>query len=86
MGIVLNHPSEDVSFSDLLVQLDIVPEGEPIRLSVPEVAVTVHRGGPVATGRGVVRPPGDSLIRRSPPPPADQGQTKVMGRAGHCWS
>ena len=65
MGIVLNHPSEEVSFSDLLVQLDIVPDGEPIRLAVPEGEVTVHRGGPVETGRGFVLHSGDFFISDS---------------------
>ncbi|WP_018697611.1 YqgE/AlgH family protein [Amorphus coralli] len=65
MGIVLNQPAEEVSFSDLLVQLDIVPEGEPIRLAVPEDNLPVHKGGPVETGRGFVLHSGDYFISDS---------------------
>ena len=32
MGIVINKPAADLNFSDLLVQLDIIPEAERIRL------------------------------------------------------
>lgn len=65
MGIVLNQPAEEVSFSDLLVQLDIVPEGEQIRLAVPEGNLPVHKGGPVETGRGFVLHSGDYFISDS---------------------
>lgn len=65
MGIVLNQPADEVSFSDLLVQLDIVPEGEPIRLAVPEGDLPVHKGGPVETGRGFVLHSGDYFISDS---------------------
>src|ERR1700747_1330808 len=32
MGIVLNHPASHVSFRDLLVQLEVVSEGDKIEL------------------------------------------------------
>ncbi len=54
MGITINQPAPDVTFQDLLVQLDIIPEGPEIRLPPPARRMRVHRGGPVETGRGFV--------------------------------
>lgn len=65
MGIVLNQPAEEVSFNDLLVQLDILPEGEPILLPDRDDAIQVHKGGPVETGRGFVLHSGDYFINDS---------------------
>lgn len=47
MGLIVNKPTPDVRFSDLLEQLSI-DEGELA------VDVRVHYGGPVETGRGFV--------------------------------
>lgn len=65
MGIVLNQQADEVSFSDLLVQLDILPEGEQIKLPEDSDALTVHKGGPVETGRGFVLHSGDYFINDS---------------------
>ena len=54
MGIVINQRAEEIEFGKLLVQLDIVPETEAIRLPPQAEAVRVLRGGPVETGRGFV--------------------------------
>jgi putative transcriptional regulator len=54
MGIVINQRAEEIEFGKLLVQLDIVPEAEAIRLPPRAEAVKVLRGGPVETGRGFV--------------------------------
>jgi putative transcriptional regulator len=54
MGITINQPAKQISFRDLLVQLDIIPEGPEIRLPGPAGRMRVHRGGPVETGRGFV--------------------------------
>ena len=54
MGIILNQLSDQVTFPDLLVQLDVVPDSDQIRLPPPARAMKVHRGGPVETGRGFV--------------------------------
>jgi putative transcriptional regulator len=54
MGIVINQRAEEIEFSRLLAQLDIVPEAETIRLPPRAQAVRVLRGGPVETGRGFV--------------------------------
>jgi len=54
MGLIINHRAEEIDFGQLLVQLDIVPEGKAIRLPTRAEAVRVMRGGPVETGRGFV--------------------------------
>jgi putative transcriptional regulator len=54
MGIVLNRPAADLSFPDLLVQLEIVPAMERIRLPQRVGEVQVLMGGPVETSRGFV--------------------------------
>jgi putative transcriptional regulator len=54
MGIVLNRPAADLSLPDLLVQLDIVPEAERIRLPTEVGRMQVLMGGPVETSRGFV--------------------------------
>lgn len=72
MGIVLNQPAAHVSFSELLVQLDIIPGGEPIRLPSRAQRMRVHRGGPVETGRGFVLHSDDFFIDNSTLP-IDEG-------------
>ena len=47
MGLIVNKPTLDLSFPDLLSQLDIDPSPEAER-------IRVHYGGPVETGRGFV--------------------------------
>ena len=47
MGLVLNHPVADLTFDELLGQLDISPSAEL-------EGVPVHMGGPVEHGRGFV--------------------------------
>ncbi len=54
MGIVVNRPAKKVTFPELLVQLDVVPEREAIFLPREVGAVPVIKGGPVETGRGFV--------------------------------
>ena len=48
MGIVINQRAEEIDFGQLLVQLDIVPETEAIRLPPRAEAVRVLRGGGLA--------------------------------------
>lgn len=52
MGLIVNKPLNELSFSDLLTQLNIprAPDGRDIR---------VHFGGPVERGRGFVLHSGD---------------------------
>jgi putative transcriptional regulator len=54
MGIILNRPAANVNMPDLLVQLEIVPEPERIRLPQRVGQMQVLMGGPVETSRGFV--------------------------------
>ena len=59
MGLVLNQPANHLSVGDLLVQLDIVPQGDEIKLPGTVRSMSVHHGGPVETERGFVLHSGD---------------------------
>ena len=65
MGIVLNKPAADVSLPDLLVQLDIVPAEETIRLPGSVGEMRVLMGGPVETSRGFVLHSPDFFLDQS---------------------
>ncbi len=65
MGIVINQRAEEIDFGRLLVQLDIMPETEAIRLPPRAEAVRVLRGGPVETGRGFVLHSSDYRVNDS---------------------
>jgi len=65
MGIVINQRAPQISFHDLLVQLDIIPEGPEIRLPAQAGRMVVQRGGPVETGRGFVLHSADYFIENS---------------------
>jgi putative transcriptional regulator len=65
MGIVLNRAASDLNFPDLLVQLEIVPEPERIRLPHRVGAMPVLMGGPVETSRGFVLHSPDFYIDQS---------------------
>jgi putative transcriptional regulator len=65
MGIVLNRPAADLSFPDLLIQLDILPEAERIRLPQRVGRMQVLMGGPVETSRGFVLHSPDFYIDQS---------------------
>jgi len=54
MGIVINQRAPNISFTELLEQLDIVPSEDRIALPAGLSAMKVHLGGPVETGRGFV--------------------------------
>lgn len=54
MGIVINRPAEDFDFSDLLLQLEVIPEDSPMLLSEHLDQIDVMIGGPVETGRGFI--------------------------------
>lgn len=63
MGIILNQPAPAAStFSDLLVQLDIISERD--RDDLPPLArdMTVQTGGPVETTRGFVLHSSDYFV------------------------
>jgi putative transcriptional regulator len=54
MGIIINQRAPNISFTELLSQLNIVPAEDRIRVASPLHAMAVHLGGPVETGRGFV--------------------------------
>ena len=65
MGIVLNKAASDLSFPDLLVQLDVIPEKDAIRLPRRVERMNVLIGGPVETSRGFVLHTPDFFIEQS---------------------
>ena len=65
MGIMVNQKAPQITFRDLLVQLDVIPEGPEIRLPHSADEMPVHRGGPVETGRGFVLHSADYFIENS---------------------
>ena len=65
MGIAINQPAPQITFRDLLVQLDIIPDERQIRLPEPADHMRVHRGGPVETTRGFVLHSADYFIENS---------------------
>jgi putative transcriptional regulator len=65
MGIVLNRPAANVNVPDLLVQLEIIPELERIRLPQSVGRMQVLMGGPVETTRGFVLHSPDFHIAQS---------------------
>jgi putative transcriptional regulator len=71
MGIVINKLATEVTFRDLLVQLDIVQPGNEPDLPGGVDNVRVHRGGPVETGRGFVLHSSDFFIENATLPIAD---------------
>jgi putative transcriptional regulator len=54
MGIVINQRAPNISFSELLDQLNIAPLEDRISVPAGLGAMAVHLGGPVETGRGFV--------------------------------
>lgn len=65
MGIMLNRPAADLSFSDLLVQLDVIPQTDTIRLPSRVGRMHVLLGGPVETSRGFVLHTPDFFLDQS---------------------
>src|ERR671912_1037144 len=72
MGIVVNKPAADLSMPDLLVQLNIIPETDAIRLPRRVGRMQVLMGGPVETSRGFVLHSPDFFIDQSTLP-IDEG-------------
>src|SRR6478735_53455 len=72
MGIILNKPAPDTRFPDLLVQLDVIPSEELIRLPSQAERMQVLRGGPVETKRGFVLHSSDFFLE-SATLPIDNG-------------
>src|SRR3954465_14172252 len=72
MGIVINQPAPHISFQDLLVKLDVIPEADKIIMPQRASGVTVLKGGPVETERGFVLHSADFFIENSTLP-IDEG-------------
>jgi putative transcriptional regulator len=72
MGIIVNHPVANITFPDLLVQLEVIPAAERIQLPTRAEDVKVLKGGPVETGRGFVLHSADFFIENSTLP-IDEG-------------
>ena len=65
MGLIINQKAPDVSFVDLLIQLDVIGEDQAIRLPQRTEAIEVLTGGPVEQGRGFVLHSSDFFIENS---------------------
>ncbi len=65
MGIVINQPAPNISFSDLLEQLDILADKDGILLPMKVTDMAVHLGGPVEKTRGFVLHSPDYFVRNS---------------------
>ncbi|MEI2386468.1 YqgE/AlgH family protein [Breoghania sp. JC706] len=65
MGLILNKIVGNLSFPELLTQLGIIGEEDPIRLPEAVETMPVHRGGPVETGRGFVLHSADYFVQNS---------------------
>jgi putative transcriptional regulator len=65
MGIVVNQPAPNIRFSELLVQLEVIPAAELIQLPPRAGVIKVLKGGPVETGRGFVLHSSDFVIENS---------------------
>jgi putative transcriptional regulator len=72
MGIILNQLAPQMTFAELLQQLDIISSGEQIELKPQAARMRVHNGGPVETGRGFVLHSGDYFIENATLP-IDEG-------------
>jgi putative transcriptional regulator len=65
MGIVVNQPAANITFPDLLVQLEVVGAPDLIQLPPHAGEVKVLKGGPVETSRGFVLHSADFFIENS---------------------
>ena len=54
MGLIINHPAHDISFKDLVEQLDLDLAEDEIEAQASANPIPVNIGGPVDTGRGFV--------------------------------
>jgi putative transcriptional regulator len=72
MGIIVNQPAANISFRDLLVQLEVVRSDDVIQLPSKANGVKVLKGGPVDTQRGFVLHSSDFFIENSTLP-IDEG-------------
>lgn len=62
MGIIVNRRAGSIDFPQLLMQLDIIEDGDRITLPGNAETMNVLKGGPVETGRGFVLHSSDFVI------------------------
>ena len=72
MGIIVNRPAGSIDFPELLVQLQIIPEADQIKLPENAESMKVLKGGPVETGRGFVLHSSDFFIKDATLPIDDE--------------
>lgn len=72
MGIIVNKAAPDTRFPELLVQLEVIPADQAIRLPSQAEKIKVLRGGPVETKRGFVLHSADFFLE-SATLPIDDG-------------
>ena len=65
MGIIVNKPAGDITFADLMEQLNMPVGADPIRVNEGEEFPLVHFGGPVEPGRGFVLHSADYELNES---------------------
>ena len=63
MGIVINKPASHIVFRKLLIQLQIIEDGDSIRLPAGAEGIEVLQGGPVDKARGFVLHSADFFIK-----------------------
>lgn len=62
MGIIVNRRAGSIDFPQLLMQLDIIKDGDRITLPGNAETMNILKGGPVETGRGFVLHSSDFVI------------------------
>lgn len=77
MGFVINRPQQ-LSFSDVLLHLDLVNEDEVIRLPGSTLNFPIRCGGPVESGRGFVLHSDDYMSESSIPVSDDISLTATL--------
>ena len=66
MGLIINQ-SQQMRFSELLVQIGVIDEKEAIRLSEQTRELVIRHGGPVDRSRGFVLHSDDVVVESSTP-------------------
>jgi len=65
MGIIVNRPAANLRFPDLLVRLEIIGEGDLIKLPPKASIINVVQGGPVESSRGFMLHTADYFLENS---------------------
>ncbi len=65
MGIIINQRAKNIGFTDLLNQLDLLPDAKDEDIEERLDRMVVHVGGPVDSGRGFVLHTADYFVKDS---------------------